>query len=125
GKADAYRMLRWMPMAAADMVAEWFESEPLRATIAAGGVLGSFLGPWSAGSAAVLLLLGAGQGQPIGTGWFAKSGIGAVADALGAAAREAGVEIRTGADVVRVDVGNDGAATGVTLASGETIAARA
>src|SRR5262249_27965789 len=50
GKADAYRLLRWMPMAVADLAGEWFESEPLRATVAAGGVLGSFLGPWSAGS---------------------------------------------------------------------------
>src|SRR2546428_5564063 len=119
GKADAYRLIRWMPMAVADLAAEWFESEPLRATLAAGGVLGSFLGPWSAGSAAVLLLLGAGEGQPIANSWFAKGGTGAVADAVAAAAREAGVEIRTGADVTQIDVGADGGATGVTLASGE------
>ncbi|OLC84526.1 MAG: hypothetical protein AUH72_01615 [Acidobacteria bacterium 13_1_40CM_4_65_8] len=125
GKADAYRLIRWMPMAVADLAAEWFESEPLRATLAAGGVLGSFLGPWSAGSAAVLLLLGAGEGQPIANSWFAKGGTGAVADALAAAAREAGVEIRTGADVTQIDVGADGGATGVTLASGEHITARA
>ena len=77
GKADAYRLLRWMPMAVADLVGEWFESEPLRATIAAGGVLGSFLGPWSAGSAALLLLLGAGEGHPVASGWFASGGPGA------------------------------------------------
>ena len=52
GRADAYRLLRWMPMAVADLAGEWFESEPLRAAVAAGGILGSFLGPWSAGSAA-------------------------------------------------------------------------
>ena len=74
GKADAYRLLRWMPMAVADLASEWFESEPLRATIAAGGILGSFLGPWSAGSAAVLLMLGAGEGQPVASGWFAVGG---------------------------------------------------
>src|SRR5438309_434145 len=44
GRADAYRLIRWMPMAVADMVAEWFESEPLKATLAASGILGSFLG---------------------------------------------------------------------------------
>ncbi len=123
GKADAYRLLRWMPMAVADLVGEWFESEPLRATIAASGIPGSFLGPWSAGTAAILLLLGAGDGHPVGTGWFARGGPGALADALDAAARAAGVEIRTGADVARIDV-SDGAATGVTLATGEQIAAR-
>jgi phytoene dehydrogenase-like protein len=124
GKADAYRLLRWMPMAVADLAGEWFESEPLRATIAAGGVLGSFLGPWSAGSAAVLLLLGAGQGQPVASGWFAAGGSRTLAGALEEAARKAGVEIRTGADVSRIEA-TDGVATGVTLASGEIIAARA
>ena len=125
GKTDAYRLIRWMPMAVADFAGEWFESEPLRATIATGGILGSFLGPWSAGSTAVLLLLGAGEGRPVANGWFAKGGTGAVADALAAAAREAGVEIRTNADVAQVDVDSNGAAAGVTLASGEQIAARA
>jgi len=124
GKADAYRLLRWMPMAVADLASEWFESEPLRATIAAGGVLGSFLGPRSAGSAAVLMMLGAGEGQPVASGWFAGGKPGALADALGAAARQAGVEIRTGADVARIEVA-DGAVTGVTLASGDAFAARA
>ena len=124
GKADAYRLLRWMPMAVADLAGEWFESEPLRATTAGGGILGSFLGPWSAGSAAVLLMLGAGDGQPVGSGWFPAGGLGALADALATAARQAGVEIRTGAEVARIEAA-DGAATGVTLASGDAIAARA
>jgi phytoene dehydrogenase-like protein len=124
GKADAYRLLRWLPMAVADLAGEWFESEPLKAAVAGGGVLGSFLGPWSAGSAAVLLLLGAGEGHPFATGWFAKGGIGAVADALAAAAKEAGADIRVNAEVAAIDV-NDGAATGVRLATGETLAARA
>jgi phytoene dehydrogenase-like protein len=124
GKPDAYRMLRWMPMAAGDLVGEWFEGEPLRATIAAGGVLGSFLGPWSAGSAAQLLLLGAGEGHPVASGWFVVGGTGALSDALSAAARQAGVEIRTAVDVARIDAA-DGAAAGVTLTTGESIAARA
>jgi phytoene dehydrogenase-like protein len=125
GRADGYRLLRWGPMSVADFAAEWFESEPLRATVAGGGILGSFLGPWSAGSTAVLLLLGATEAHPFATGWFARNGIGAVADALAAAARAAGAEIRTGVDVVRVDVNGDEAATGVTLASGESLTARA
>ena len=62
GKKDAYRLLRWAPMSAADFVSEWFESEPLRAAIAAGGIFGTALGPRSAGSAAVLLMrMGAGR----------------------------------------------------------------
>ena len=123
GKADSYRLLRWAPMAIADFADEWFDSEPLRATVAAGGVLGSFLGPRSAGTTAVLLLLGASEGHPFATGWFAKGGIGAVAGALAAAAREAGAEIRTGADVRAINIEHE-AAAGVTLASGEVIAAK-
>ena len=123
GKSDAYRLLRWMPMAVADLVAEWFESEPLRATVAAGGVLGSFLGPWSAGSGALLMLLGAAEGHPIGTGWFARGGMGALSDALAAAARTGGAEIRTGAGVRSIVV-KDGTAAGVELESGEQIDAR-
>jgi phytoene dehydrogenase-like protein len=124
GKPDAYRLLRWLPMAVADFAGEWFESEPLRATVAAGGILGSFLGPWSAGSTAMLLLLAAGEGHPIATGWFARGGTGAIGDALAAAARQAGVEIRTGVEAARIEVTN-GATSGVTLSNGEEITARA
>ena len=124
GKADGHRLMRWISMPAADLVAEWFDSEPLRATVAAGGVLGSFLGPRSAGSSLVLLLLGAIHGHPISNGWFSRGGVGAVSDALAEAARQAGVAIRTDAAVEQIEVTGD-AASAVTLASGESIAARA
>ena len=124
GKADSYRLLRWISMPVADLASEWFESEPLRATVAAGGILGSFLGPRSAGSAAVLLLLGAGEGHPLAAGWSAKGGPGALATALAGAARAAGVEIRTDAEVARIEIGDE-SATGVTLRTGETLTARA
>ena len=94
GRPNAYRLLRWLPMAVADLAQEWFESEPLRAVVAAGGVLGSFVGPRSAGSAAVLLALSAGEGHPIAPGWAAQGGPGAISGAIAAAAREAGVEVR-------------------------------
>src|SRR5271166_1814457 len=63
---DFYRLFRWMPMAAADLVGEWFDTELLRATIAAQGIFGTFLGPWSAGSGATLLLRAASDGNPAG-----------------------------------------------------------
>lgn len=123
GKANAYRLLRWLPMPVADLAGEWFESEPLRATVAAGGVLGSWLGPRSAGSAALFLLLAARGGHPAAPGWTAAGGAGAVSDALARAALHAGAEIRMDADVRRIIV-NDGIAGGVILANGEEIAAR-
>src|SRR5205085_4238515 len=55
GKKDMFRLLRWGPMAVADLASEYFETELLRAVVAARGVFGTFLGPWSAGSALVLL----------------------------------------------------------------------
>ena len=124
GKKDMYRLLRWGPMAVADLVAEYFETELLRATIAARGIFGTFLGPWSAGSSLVLLLRAAGDFHPAGSAWFAAGGMGAITQAMAAAAQAAGAEIRTGAGVAEIRI-KDGAATGVALASGEEIPARA
>lgn len=124
GKKNMYRVLRWGPMAAADLVAEFFETELLRATIAARGIFGTALGPWSAGSSLVLLIRAAGDAHPAGSASFAVGGIGAITQAMTAAAREAGVEIRTQAEIREIRV-KDGAATGVVLASGEEIGAKA
>jgi len=124
GKKDMYRLLRWGPMAVADLVAEFFETELLRAVVAARGIFGTAMGPWSAGSSLVLLLRAAGDSHPTGSACFAAGGIGGIAQAMAAAAKEAGAEIRTGAEVKEVRV-KDGAASGIVLASGEEIGAKA
>ncbi|MBZ5533479.1 MAG: NAD(P)/FAD-dependent oxidoreductase [Acidobacteriia bacterium] len=124
GKRDMYRVLRWGPMAVADLVAEYFETELLRATVAARGIFGTAMGPWSAGSSLVLLIRAAGDSHPAGAASFAAGGMGAVTQAMTAAAKEAGAEIRTGAEVKEVRV-KDGAATSVMLADGEEIIAKA
>jgi len=124
GKKDMYRLLRWGPMAVADLVAEFFDTELLRATIAARGIFGTAMGPWSAGSSLVLLIRAAGNPHPAGASFFAIGGTGAITQAMAAAAKEAGAEIRTSAEVKEVCV-KDGAATGVVLASGEEINAKA
>src|SRR5947209_13495096 len=123
GKKDMYRLLRWGPMAVADLAAEYFETELLRATIAARGIFGTFFGPWSAGSSLVLLIRAAGDSHPAGSAYFAEGGMGAITQAMASAARQAGAEIRTGVEVIEVRV-KDGAATGVVLSTGEEIAAR-
>jgi len=124
GKKDMFRLLRWGPMAVADLAAEYFETELLRAVIAARGVFGTFLGPWSAGSALVLLIRAASDPHPAGSACFAAGGMGAVTQAMASAAQAAGVEIRTGVEVIEVHVKN-GAATGVLLSTGEEIHAQA
>ena len=125
GSGGGREILRVLPMAVADLVAEAFEDDALRAAVAWRGVRYGAVGPWSAGTAAVLIADGAGNdGGAAGETVFAKGGPGALAEALAGAARAAGVEIRTGAEVAHVAT-HDGLATGVVLADGEEIAARA
>jgi len=124
GKKDMYRLLRWGPMAVADLVAEYFDTELLRATIAARGIFGTFLGPWSAGSSLVLLIRAAGDAHPAGSACFAEGGMGAITQAMASAAQKAGAEIRAGVEVIEVSVGN-GVARGVVLSNGEEISAKA
>jgi phytoene dehydrogenase-like protein len=124
GKRDMFRLLRWGPMAVADLASEYFETELLRAVIAARGVFGTFLGPWSAGSALMLLIRAAGDPHSAGSASFAAGGIGAVTQAMASAAKAAGAEIRTGTEVIEIRVQN-GAATGVVLSTGEEILAKA
>jgi phytoene dehydrogenase-like protein len=110
-------------MAIADFVAESFESDPVRAAIATRAIGFTALGVWSMGTTAALLTDSAGSdGGAAGQTVYAVGGPGALADALAAAARGFGAEIRTGAEVVGVTTA-DGRVTGVTLASGGEIAA--
>ena len=124
GRRNAYNLLRWLPMPISDFAQEWFEHAALRAAVAAGGVLGSHVGPRSAGSTAIFLLLSARHEEPLSAGWTARGGVGAVAEALAAAARQAGVEIRTGAGVDHIIVRGQ-MAEGVVLHTGEEIRTRA
>jgi phytoene dehydrogenase-like protein len=124
GKKDAYRLLRWGPMAVADLVAEWFETELLRAAVAARGIYGALAGPWSAGTSLGLLVQAAFDGQAVAPASFVSGGMGALTRALAEASKSAGAEIRTGAGVERVMV-KDGRAAGVVLEGGEEIPARA
>jgi phytoene dehydrogenase-like protein len=124
GKQDAFRLLRWGPMAVADLVAEWFETETLRALIAARGIAGAFAGPWSAGTSAGLLLQAALDGNAIAPAEFVKGGMGGLTSALAQAALNAGVEIRTSAPVIKIETREDKASK-VVLENGEEISARA
>lgn len=124
GKQGIFDLLRWGPMAVADFVSEFFETDLLRAVIAARGIFGTALGPWSAGSTAVLLLRAAADSHPVGSAAFPRGGLGAFTRALADAARKAGVEIRTNAEVQHIHA-KDGSVTGLVLADGEEIAVEA
>jgi phytoene dehydrogenase-like protein len=125
GRDGSRTLLRVLPMAVADLVAESFEDDALRAAIAWRGVRYGAVGPWSAGTAATLLSDGAGNdGGAAGETVYARGGPGALSDALAAAARAAGADVRTEAEVVAIR-SLDGRATGVTLAGGEELDASA
>ena len=123
GDKDLYRLLRWGPMAVADLVSEFFENDLLRATIAAQGIFGAFLGPWSAGSSTNLIFRAVPDGSPAGAAAYVYGGTGALVSALANAATAVGAEIRTSAEVARIEV-KEGAANRVVLSSGEEIPAK-
>ena len=124
GRDGSRTVLRVLPMAIADLVAESVESDALRGVLAWRGVRFGAVGPWSAGTAAMLLMDGAGNdGGAAGETVFARGGPGALSAALAAAAAAAGATIRTSAPVTHIS-SRDGRATGVVLDGGEEITAR-
>ena len=122
-KDDQWRLLRWGPMAVADLVSESIDTELLRAAVAADGIFGAMLGPWSAGSGLQLLLTTANRSLAAPAGRLVSGGPVALARSLTAAASRFGVTIRTGEPVTRIEVKDD-RAIGVALDGGEFIEAR-
>ncbi len=123
GERHFHALCKLMTMSSADFLDEWFEFDGLKATKAASGIIGTFLGPRSPGTAYVLLHHYMGEIDGAFRAWgFAKGGTGAISEAIAAAARASGAEIRTDAPVARVRV-RGGRATGVVLESGEEVQA--
>jgi phytoene dehydrogenase-like protein len=123
GERAGRELTRALPMAAADFVGEWLFDDAVRGPLAARGTRYTAMGPWSAGTTAVLLAASAAPGAgAAGETVFAAGGAAALADALASAARAAGAAMRTDAEVARVTVEN-GTVTGVALASGEQLEA--
>ncbi len=107
----------------ADLVEHYFESDAVRGVLSVSGVIGTWAGPRSAGTAYVMLHHHIGETEGASGAWgFPRGGMGGVTQALAAAARSFGAEIRTGAEVAQIRT-EAGRVTGVTLASGEEIGA--
>ncbi len=123
GPERFHALHKLMTMSSADYLDEWFEFDALKATKSASGIIGTFLGPRSPGSAYVLLHHYMGEIDGAFRAWgFHKGGTGEISNTIARAARGRGAEIRTGAEVERVLM-RDGRVTGVALASGEEIPA--
>jgi len=118
---ERYTLVQLMTMSAADFLDQWFETDVLKATMSASGIIGTFLGIRSPGTAYVLLHHYMGEIDGAFRSWgFSRGGTGGISLAIASAAREAGAEIRTQAAVTRILVKN-GRACGVVLKSGEEI----
>src|SRR6185369_6489553 len=120
---DKYNQIQLMTMSASDFLDQWFETDVLKATMAASGIIGTFLGVRSPGTAYVLLHHYMGEIDGAFRSWgLSRGGTGAISNAIGDAAREAGAEIRTEAPIAHINVKN-GRAKGVVLANGDEIEA--
>lgn len=122
---DRYNLVQLMTMSAADFLGQWFETDVLKATMSASGIIGTFLGVRSPGTAYVLLHHYMGEIDGAFRAWgFARGGTGGISNAIAEAAVEAGVEIRKQASVSRIIVKN-GRAVGVALSNGDEVYAKA
>jgi phytoene dehydrogenase-like protein len=118
GSVDVTRLLTG---SIADLLDRYFESDAVRGVLSVSGVIGTWAGPRSAGTAYVMLHHHVGEADGQAGAWgFPRGGMGGVAVAIADAAWSVGAEIRTGAEVARIRTA-DGRACGVTLASGEEI----
>ncbi len=124
GSERFHQLHKLMTMSAADYLDEWFETESLKATMAASGIIGTFLGPRSPGTAYVLLHHYMGELDGVFRAWgFARGGTGAVSEAIASSARDLGVQIQLESTVERVIV-RDGRVTGVALDNGDEFHAK-
>src|SRR5213082_99490 len=118
---DKYNQVQLMTMSAIDFLDQWFETDVLKATMSASGIIGTFLGVRSPGTAYVLLHHYMGEIDGAFRAWgFARGGTGGISNAIGDAAMEAGVEIRKQAGISQIIVKN-GKAKGVVLSNGDEI----
>ena len=118
--SDQFEYLtKLMTMSSADFLDEWFEFEPLKATMSASGIIGTFMGPRSPGSAYVMLHHYMGDIDGAFRAWgFQKGGTGEVSMAIARSAEHFGAKIITEAAVEKVIVKN-GRAVGVALENGD------
>ena len=114
-------LTRLMTMSAWDLLDDWFESPQIKGAMAVDGIIGTWAGPASPGTAYVLMHHEIGDaGLGLGSWGYPRGGMGAVSDALRSSAEEFGAEVRTGAPVARI-LQRDGRVRGVVLEGGEEL----
>jgi phytoene dehydrogenase-like protein len=113
---------RLFTMSIADLLEDYFTSDAILGVLSVSGVIGTWAGPRSAGTAYVMAHHHIGDigGEQVGAWGFPRGGMGGVSKALAASARSFGAEIRTSSPVTSI-VTKDGATTGVVLEGGEEL----
>ena len=105
--------------AARPILDRWFESEELKGTLATDAIIGAMASPSMPGTAYVLFHHVMGEtGGKRGVWGYVRGGMGGLTQALAAAARDLGADIRCDAEVERILV-RDGRAVGVALVGGD------
>src|SRR5919197_128894 len=118
-ETDRYNQVQVMTMSAVDFLDQWFETDVLKATMSASGIIGTFLGVRSPGTAYVLLHHYMGEIDGAFRSWgLSRGGTGAISNSIGGAAPEAGAEIRTESSIAKIILKN-GHAQGVALENGD------
>ena len=116
--------IQLMTMSAADFLDQWFETDPLKATMSASGIIGTFQGIRSPGTAYVLLHHYMGEIDGVLRAWgIPRGGTGAVSDAIASAARSFGAEIRTETAVEHFLTRGD-EVTGAVTSAGDEVTGR-
>src|SRR6476661_1690520 len=120
---DGQKAVEILTGAATPILDRWFESEQLKVTLATDAIIGAMASPSMPGTAYVLFHHVMGECNGVRGVWgYVRGGMGGISNAIAAAARERGVEIRTNAEVAHIVV-KDGRAVGVVLKDGSEIRA--
>ena len=119
GEQTIYDTIRFYTMSVAEYLEEYFETDVIKAALSGSGIIGTGLGPYSPGTAYVLLhhYMGEVDGS-IGSWGYARGGMGAISNALAGAFQDHDGEIKKESEVSQIIVKN-GRAKGVVLANGD------
>ena len=99
------KMVEMFTLSAGDLLDRWFESDELKATLATDGVIGAMAGPYTPGTAYVLLHHVFGETNGMRGVWaYVRGGMGALSDSIASACRDLGVEILLESGVDKISI---------------------
>ena len=121
GEKEIYDTIRFWTMSVRDYLEEYFESDVVKAHLAGSAIIGTALGPYSPGSAYVLLhhYMGEVDGT-VGAWGYARGGMGSITQAMSKSFETSGGEIKAGSPVSNILIKNN-RSYGLVLENGDEI----